>query len=277
MLQDAKIVLDVFPMACSNKSLLAVAKVTGGVCVDVNSVEQGTALFEEEPLLHVAARMKDPNAEPPQKIVGQGDFQRVLEGITTTVVQTSAGPARAVQVATAAPVMSKSQADVAKEVASQGSAALKRVLRELREIEGNPVFKVFLCSDVMQWKVTLPGPAGTPYEGGTFVLSITFPSDYPFKPPKVLFLTPTYHCNINSSGAVCLDILKSQWSPALTISHVLLSLQSLLDSPNPDDPLDSVKATLLREDPKAYHAAAVATTAQHAAPFEAVAQKFQLM
>ena len=81
------------------------------------------------------------------------------------------------------------------------------------------------------------GPADSPFAGGVFKLSIHFPSDYPFKPPKVNFDTRIYHPNVNSSGVICLDILKDQWSPALTISKVLLSILSLLTDPNPDDPL----------------------------------------
>ena len=91
--------------------------------------------------------------------------------------------------------------------------------------------------DMFNWQATIMGPPDSAYQGGVFFLNINFPSDYPFKPPKVHFTTKIYHCNVNSNGAICLDILKDQWSPALTISKVLLSISSLLTDPNPNDPL----------------------------------------
>ena len=87
--------------------------------------------------------------------------------------------------------------------------------------------------DMFHWQATIMGPDDSPYAGGVFFLDIHFPADYPFKPPKVHFTTRIYHCNINSNGGICLDILKDQWSPALTISKVLLSICSLLTDPNP--------------------------------------------
>ena len=92
------------------------------------------------------------------------------------------------------------------------------------------------------------GPQGSPYAGGVFFLNVTFPTDYPFKPPKVQFTTKIYHCNVNNNGSICLDILQSQWSPALTISKVLLSVCSLLTDPNPDDPLVPEIARLYKTD-----------------------------
>jgi ubiquitin-conjugating enzyme E2 D/E len=91
--------------------------------------------------------------------------------------------------------------------------------------------------NLFEWTSTIRGPAGSPYQDGVFFLDIKFPPEYPFKPPKVQFQTKIYHCNINAQGYICLDILKNQWSPALTISKVLLSICSLLTDPNPLDPL----------------------------------------
>uniref|UniRef100_A0A182MTS1 E2 ubiquitin-conjugating enzyme n=1 Tax=Anopheles culicifacies TaxID=139723 RepID=A0A182MTS1_9DIPT len=97
--------------------------------------------------------------------------------------------------------------------------------------------------NLYEWVSTILGPPGSVYEGGVFFLDIHFSPEYPFKPPKVTFRTRIYHCNINSQGVICLDILKDNWSPALTISKVLLSICSLLTDCNPADPLVGSIAT----------------------------------
>lgn len=118
---------------------------------------------------------------------------------------------------------------------------IKRINADLNEILKNPPAN---CSagptddnNIYEWQATIMGPRDTPYQDGIFYLSIIFPSEYPFKPPIVKFITKIYHCNINSNGSICLDILKNEWSPALTISKLLLSICSLMTDPNPDDPL----------------------------------------
>lgn len=119
-------------------------------------------------------------------------------------------------------------------------STLKRIQKELEEIQKDPPSN---CSagpvddDLFHWQATIIGPEDSPYHGGVFLINIHFSSDYPFKPPKCQFLTKIYHPNINSQGGICLDILKDNWSPALTISKLLLSICSLLTDPNPDDPL----------------------------------------
>jgi ubiquitin-conjugating enzyme E2 D/E len=126
----------------------------------------------------------------------------------------------------------------------------RRIKKELEELNLCPPTN---CSagpvgdDLYKWQATIMGPEGSPYHGGIFFLKIEFPTDYPFKPPRINFSTPIYHCNINSNGSICLDILKDQWSPALTISKVLLSICSLMDDPNPNDPLVPEIADLLRK------------------------------
>merc|ERR1711939_199013 len=139
---------------------------------------------------------------------------------------------------------------------SSDAMALKRIMKELKDLSNDPPAN---CSagpqtqdDMFTWKATVMGPQGSPYAGGVFFLNVTFPTDYPFKPPKVTFITKIYHCNVNSSGSICLDILKDQWSPALTINKVLLSISSLLTDPNPDDPLVPEIAHIYKTDRSRY-------------------------
>ena len=115
------------------------------------------------------------------------------------------------------------------------------------------------------WDAVIMGPTESPFTGGVFRLEIHFPSDYPFKPPKVVFKTKIYHPNIAPSGAICLDILKDQWSPALTISKVLLSICSLLTDPNPKDPLVPDIAEEYMRDRQKYEDTAKLWTARYAA------------
>ena len=108
------------------------------------------------------------------------------------------------------------------------------------------------------------GPKDSPYEGGVFILHIDFPNNYPFKPPQITFKTKIFHPNISPSGSICLDILQSQWSPALTICKTLLSISSLLTDPNPDDPLDAAAGKLYKYDIEEFKIRAIEITQQYA-------------
>ena len=143
----------------------------------------------------------------------------------------------------------------------------KRITRELELFTKDPPSN---CSagpygdDIFKWQATIMGPGDSPYENGVFYLDINFPIDYPFKSPRLTFTTKIYHPNINSEGGICLDILKDEWSPALTISNVLLSICSLLTDPNPDDPLMPRIADLYKTDKDRYIANARAHTLRYA-------------
>lgn len=128
----------------------------------------------------------------------------------------------------------------------------KRIKKELSRLNNNPIHGITAClvkeNNYCNWNATIAGPEDSPYDGGIFKLKITFPPEYPLKPPTVVFKTKIYHCNINESGQICLDILKTEWSPVLTISKVLLSIISLLTDPNESDPLVSSVAQLYKRD-----------------------------
>ena len=83
-------------------------------------------------------------------------------------------------------------------------------------------------------------------------MSIQVPTDYPFKPPKVKFITKVYHCNVSTKGEICLELLKDKWSPAVTIGKVLAYVRQLMLEPNPDDPLEADISELYKKD-KAKH------------------------
>ena len=147
-------------------------------------------------------------------------------------------------------------------------ASTKRITRELADLRNDPPLN---CSagpineeDVYLWEGVLFGPEDSPYAGGVFNVHIQFPSDYPFKPPRITFQTKIYHPNINKDGFICLDILKQNWSPALTISKVLLSILSMLTDPNPKDPLMPEIANQYTENRTEYEETARAWTVQYA-------------
>lgn len=147
-------------------------------------------------------------------------------------------------------------------------AAVRRILKELQDINKSPTEGI-ICgpldqNDPFKWQATIQGPTESPFENGNFNLSIAFPQDYPFKPAKFQFTTKIYHPNVNPQGSICLDILSSQWSPALTTVKVLMSIQSLMTDPNPDDPLVADIARIYKNDRPKYNATAKEWTEKYA-------------
>lgn len=162
------------------------------------------------------------------------------------------------------------------------SNRVRRIQKEIKETASDIHSKVFIeigeNGDVDNLEGTFLGPPDTPYEGGTFCISITIPTDYPFRPPKMKFKTRIWHPNVSSQtvclflgcskqpssqdsrdladlafqGAICLDTLSSNWSPVLTIKSALISIQGLLASPEPKDPQDAEVASMLLKNPKEF-------------------------
>lgn len=134
--------------------------------------------------------------------------------------------------------------------------SIRRIQKELKDFERDPPNGISASSDnnnLTHWTAIIVGPEKSPFEGGVFSLDINFSPEYPFKAPKISFKTRVFHPNINNKGDICLDILKNQWSPALTISKVLLSICSLLVDPNADDPLNPEAANIYRTNREKYN------------------------
>lgn len=148
---------------------------------------------------------------------------------------------------------------------------LKRIQSDLKEIEKerSQHYNVSPIGDSITELVgVITGPENTPYENAYFNLLIKLPENYPFKPPKIKFITKIFHPNISYSGEICLDLLKDAWSCAFTISSVLLSIRLLLSDPNPDDPLSLDVANLYKNNNKEYLKIAREWTSRYAISYE---------
>lgn len=276
-MQRHDIVLDAFPMAQFSRELFTMTKATRGTCVGVTSIEQGVQLFNDESLMHLPAR----RAEPAVPIVTSAQELDALAPPATATstsasahvppVVATAAPAAADRNVAKGPVMSVDAA-LQKFTAPASTpglcgGAIKRIMKELADLQKDPPANcsASVCeNDMTQWQATILGPHGTPYEGGVFMLAMQLPSDYPFKPPRVHFTTKVYHPNVNAQGSICLDILKDNWSPALTISKLLCSIHSLLSDPNPDDPLQPFIADQYKRNRAQFDAAAREATCKYA-------------
>jgi len=126
--------------------------------------------------------------------------------------------------------------------------ARKRIMKEIQELSQDKEIEGQVWVDVnddniMEMVGHIKGPPDTPYFGGEFIVNITFPNDYPFHPPVIRFKNRIWHPNVSSvSGFICLDILGRHWSASMSLKTVLLSLQVLLQCPQPDDPQDATVA-----------------------------------
>lgn len=126
--------------------------------------------------------------------------------------------------------------------------AIKRIRGDLKKIQQHnknehyPFCVIYDETDPMELKVWMTGPKDTPYENGIFEFEITFPPEYPMKPPMVVFMTTDnsqvrFNPNLYKDGKVCLSILGTwtgpQWSPTQTMLSVLVSIRSMIMTNEP--------------------------------------------
>ncbi|KAF2112914.1 ubiquitin-conjugating enzyme/RWD-like protein [Lophiotrema nucula] len=137
---------------------------------------------------------------------------------------------------------------------SRTTSPTKRLLTELQTYQSDPNEALLELgpvddNELTHWRAVMKGVPGTAYEGGLWALDIQIPSTYPLSPPTIRFMTPICHPNVDfKTGEICLDLLKTSWTPAYTITTTLTSIHQLLTSAEPDSPLNVDIAQLFRQE-----------------------------
>ncbi|KAM8747665.1 uncharacterized protein AB9X84_015607 [Acanthopagrus schlegelii] len=224
-----------------NNILCGISIATGGCCFRPETSKDGLKLFEIETVLSLEMRKPKKTADPSTITVsylkGMPDshgYDKSPEAVlpsemNSKVTVTESALKKKIRDAKVGQMMEKD----------------KRILEELRSLHCNPhpYFSIFPSeADFTFWKIVMEGPPDTPYEKGVFELFCQFGPDYPVKPPVVRFVTPVYHCNINSVGRICHNIFDRNYNAQITMKDILNAVYGLLMFPEPEDPLDSILA-----------------------------------
>lgn len=106
------------------------------------------------------------------------------------------------------------------------------VARPAKDVNGN--------LDLFHWKCLIPGPAGSLWEGGLYKVDIQFPKNFPVSNPVAKFDPPVPHVNVFPTGRICLSIIGDGWMPSFNMRQILVGIQNLLITPNPDSPAHEV-------------------------------------
>ena len=134
-------------------------------------------------------------------------------------------------------------------------AAAARLLRDLKQLSENPfdgISATPMGTDIMLWEAVICGPEGTPFENGTFGLTLEFNEEYPIKPPVVKFISKMFHPNISEDGDI--SFFQFQWAPGYTVSTLLVNIQLMLSAPitNISCSANKLASQLFRENRQEY-------------------------
>jgi ubiquitin-conjugating enzyme E2 M len=88
--------------------------------------------------------------------------------------------------------------------------------------------------------------------GATYRFKLSFPTNYPMDPPKITAQNKIFHPNLDLKGGVCLPLVREDWLPTYSLTHILLGLLHLFLNPNPRDPLNVEAADLMTADPERF-------------------------
>ncbi|XP_034558437.1 uncharacterized protein LOC117826466 isoform X2 [Notolabrus celidotus] len=220
-----------------NNMLHGISNATGGCCFKPQTTKEGLKLFEIETVLSLEQRKLKEKLDSSSitektllSIFGTHGYDECPETlmpsqINSKVTVTESALKKRIQETKKGWILEKD----------------KRIMEELKSLhcDPHPFIKVFPSeSDFTFWKILMQGPPDTPYEKGVFELYCQFGPDYPVKPPLIRFVTPLYHCNVNSVGRICHNIFDRNYNAHITMREILEAVYGLLIVPEPEDPLD---------------------------------------
>ena len=144
----------------------------------------------------------------------------------------------------------------------------KRLSKELENFGKTPIDGVtidLVADNMVNWNVHMSGPKDTPYAGGKFTVNIDFSDNYPFKCPKIQFVTKIYHPNIKTdTGEICAEAIKNSWVPTLNADFIIKMLIELIANPNAENPQDAEIARQYMMDKSGFNATAAEYTEKYA-------------
>ena len=150
---------------------------------------------------------------------------------------------------------------------------MRRLATEFAKLTENPLPGIVArprdADNLRVWDFSIRGPPGSAYDCGVFSGVLSFPTDYPLSPPRMVFTTPLTHPNVYAvsgprAGEVCISILhvgadatgyerpEERWTPVHSITSILLSVQSMLHDINAESPANVDAAKLLTQDPERF-------------------------
>jgi len=143
-----------------------------------------------------------------------------------------------------------------------------RLNKEFADISTNPIVGAtihLMDENIAKWNVIILGPKKTPYENGKFSIMIDFSDNYPFKAPKIKFMTKIFHPNVKKdTGEICAQVLEEKWLPTLNAKYIIQMIYGILETPNFDSPLDQDVIDAYMKDKKTFETKAKQYTKDYA-------------